>query len=377
MFQFDAKNTAIVEFIAKYAQKNAVPVYFVGGMVRDNLMGIDILDIDILIEGSAIDFVQGLNAESSLFEGFNVNIKSIHKDFNTAKTIINGVEIDFASTREEEYPHPGCLPVVKNTGCPIDKDLKRRDFTINAIAARVFIKENKLNYELIDLYNGTDDIKARKLKVLHDKSYIDDPTRILRGLDFNLRLGFEFSKEDKSLIENCLKAPDRVGLSIDRVKLTLKKLFSAVSRAPVAYREILKNRYYKIWQDEPGFKQDWAQRLVRSVEIFNLPSQIIFLSVIFDTEKYHNWPICSDGGNYGIYQFFKDFSDLDLALYYVIFGDKKVIYFYKALKNIKPDITGEDLLKQGYKQGREIGIELQKQLKKKLDIMPKFTDFSF
>lgn len=373
MFKFDAKTTAVVEFIAKYARDTGINIYFVGGMVRDSLMGIEIKDIDILIESSAIDFVQGLALESANNKEFDVKIKSVHKDFNTAKTVINDIDIDFASTREEEYPYSGCLPVVKNIGCNVNKDLKRRDFTVNAICTRISIDKNGLNYELIDPYSGKNDINVGILRVLHKQSYIDDPTRILRGLDFNLRFGFEFSANDNKLIEDYLKNPDRTGLSIDRVKLTLRKLFSSLNRAKAAYENILEKKYYKIWYDKPNFSKDWAQRLVQAVEIFNISSETIFLEAIFNTQKYLSAPVCKNLSNYEIYTFFKNFKDIDLALCYGISGDKKAVFFYKNLKNIKPDITGEELINAGFEQGKQIGIELEKHLKEKLNALPGFA----
>lgn len=370
MFNFDKKTELIIQSIAAFGAKIGVPVYFVGGMVRDCLMEIEIKDIDILIEGSAIDFVQKF-AENSK----DVVIKSLHESFNTAKTIINGVEIDFASTREEEYPSSGCLPVVKNTGCPIKDDLKRRDFTVNAIAAKLSIANGVLNYEIIDPYFGAEDIKKKTLAILHDKSYIDDPTRILRGLDFSLRFGFNFSNKDKLLVEEYLKSPNREGLSIDRVKLTLKKLFSDVKRTKEAYLNILENKYYKIWQDEPSFRKEWAQRLFNSVEVFNVKSSEVFFGAVFEGSKYAENPtdnrLSKNASNYEIYNFYKTSKPIDLALHYAILDDSTAIHFYKNLKDVKLDITGNDLIKQGYAQGKELGDELNRRLEAKLNSMLK------
>ncbi len=384
MFNFCKEIEIIFNIIARYAQKESTPVYFVGGMVRDALMGQDIGDIDILVEGSAIDFVKGLKeacdngfarinvhgAQNPLIDRFFIDIKSVHESFNTIKAQINGIEIDFASTREEDYPHSGCLPVVKNIGCPIRVDLKRRDFTINAIATRILMVDNTVKYELIDIYNGIEDIKQGKLRVLHDKSYNDDPTRVLRGLDFNLRFNFTFSNSDKNLIENFLKSPDRTGLSLDRVKLTLKKLFSSANRAKAAYENILLKKFYKIWCDEPEFKLEWVQRLVESAKIFNLPSEEIFLKVFFENLP-ANLNAAENSSNYEIYNLYKNLKTIDLALQYAIFDDKNPIFYYEKLKDIKPDLTGDDLLKQGYKQGKALGEALSRLLEEKLNSIPR------
>ena len=395
MFNFDKKTGQIIQSIAEYAQHTGICVYFVGGMVRDCLMGIGIKDIDILIEGSAIDFVHGFynfyNTKSRSHDSKNpddysniscvsqtddieqepdIKIKSIHKSFNTAKTVINNIEIDFASTREEEYPKSGCLPVVTKTGCPVKDDLKRRDFTVNAIAARLIPENGRLKYEIIDPYFGTKDIKEKKLKALHNKSYIDDPTRILRGLDFILRFGFDFTQNDKALIEEYLKSPNREGLSIDRVKLTLKKLFSGTDRAKEAYLRILDDKYYRIWENKPSFKKEWAQKLYDSVEIFKVPSSGIFLGAIFEN-LCNGKPLACNISNYEIYNFYKPISNKDLALRYSILGDNTALFYFKKLKDVKSDITGEDLIKQGYTHGKELGDELKKHLIKKLNNIPK------
>ena len=85
---------------------------------------------------------------------------------------VDGREVDFASTRSESYPKKGHLPVVSNIGCALKDDLKRRDFTINAMAKRT------TDGEVIDIFSGKEDIKAKKIRVLHNESFIDDPTRI-------------------------------------------------------------------------------------------------------------------------------------------------------------------------------------------------------
>ncbi len=368
MFKFSKKIETILNIIAANARDLEVSAYFVGGMVRDMLMGIDIKDIDILIEGSAINFVQKL---SQNFEGKNIDIliKSIHSSFDTVKTIINGVEIDFASTREEDYPLPGCLPVVKNIGCSIEKDLKRRDFTVNAIAARLNFKDNFLHYEIIDPYNGAGDIKLKNLKILHNKSYIDDPTRILRGIDFMFRFGFDFSKNDKILMENYLKSPDREGLSFDRVKLTIKKLFIK-NHAKKAYKYIFENKIYKIWQDKPGFKLEWIDRILESVKIFDIPKEEIFLKIFFENHFVYNFlPECAS--NYEIYNFYKKFKPVDLAFLYSAFNDKNAVFYFQKLKDVKLDITGDDLIKQGFCQGRELGRELSRLFEAKINSVSK------
>ncbi|MBR6127446.1 CCA tRNA nucleotidyltransferase, partial [bacterium] len=113
----------------------------------------------------------------------------------------------------------GHLPVIKTIGCPIKEDLIRRDFTINAIAKRT------TDGEIIDIFNGLGDIKTKTLKILHDNSFIDDPTRIIRGLKFSVRFGFELEKRTEELQKEYLKNVN-YDMSYHRLKNEIKSAFS-------------------------------------------------------------------------------------------------------------------------------------------------------
>ena len=196
-----------VETVRQNAINQGYRAYIVGGVVRDLILDKKIKDIDFLIEGSAIEFSQK--------SGFKIISK--HPEFDTVKVEIEGINYDIASTRTEYYKKNGALPSVEFVGVEIEKDLKRRDFTINAIAINI------INNEIIDPYLGQKDIKDGILRVLHNKSFMDDPTRILRGLDFKYRFNFEFGDFEKNLIKECKDNFNNEGLSIDRIYLTLNK----------------------------------------------------------------------------------------------------------------------------------------------------------
>ncbi|HEY9886111.1 MAG TPA: poly-A polymerase, partial [Vampirovibrionales bacterium] len=161
--------------LSEIARNNNQSIYLVGGAVRDFLLNKRNFDIDIICDMGAIELAKKLEEE-----GF-AEIKSLHKDFGTAKVIIkeNKQEIDIATTRSETYSEPGALP---KTHYPtsIQKDLSRRDFTINAIALKI---ENK-EIEFIDPFDGRADLRAGIIQVLHSKSYYEDPTRIFRAIRF-------------------------------------------------------------------------------------------------------------------------------------------------------------------------------------------------
>src|SRR4051794_7438973 len=140
------------------------PVYLVGGAVRDLLLGRGRADIDLVVEGDAAALAAQLGAD----------VVS-HERFATAKVGLAGHEIDIAAARSETYPDPGALPVVE-PAAGIEADLARRDFTINAMA--VPLREEPW---LIDPYGGGADLEAGLLRVLHERSFADDPTRALRA----------------------------------------------------------------------------------------------------------------------------------------------------------------------------------------------------
>lgn len=155
-------------------------LYLVGGTVRDLLLGAGIKDLDLVVEGN----VAKLGAKLQLELGGTL---SAHVEFGTATlTLPSGLELDLAAAREETYARPGALPDVVPSS--IRKDMSRRDFSINAMALRL----NPAPLQLLDPYSGQADLHARHLRVLHPLSFLEDPTRIVRGARLAGRLGFRF-----------------------------------------------------------------------------------------------------------------------------------------------------------------------------------------
>lgn len=343
--KLNEKEKRIIDTVLNSNNEFKNKIYLVGGVVRDLLMEKKIKDIDFLIEGSAIDFAKNSN----------LKIKSIHEPFNTVKVEILGEEIDIASTRIETYDYMGSLPNVIETGVKIEDDLKRRDFTINSIAYN--LHSNKI----IDPYLGQEDIKKGVLKILHEKSFLDDPTRILRGLDFKYRFNFEFDENTTSLIKNCLETFNNEHLSIDRIYLTLNKIFS-YSYSNKILADILNCEIYKIWQNKTDLKTSDIVELDKAKEIFNVFEQNKLYILALESIFYIKAPFKND---FEIYEFFKNFNNVQLALYYFKTKDESTLKYLK-IKNIKPEINGHDLKKLGFSQGRFIGIILKDILKEKI-----------
>ncbi len=168
--------------------------YAVGGFVRDLLLRRTNFDIDIVLEGDAIEFAR------AYAERHAIKVK-LHKKFNTAMLVFpNRQTVDIASARFEYYQHPAALPIVEFSS--LKMDLYRRDFTINTLA--VALNPDDFG-QLIDFFSGQRDIKEKIIRVLHNLSLIEDPTRILRAIRFEQRFGFKIGKQTASLIRNAVQ----------------------------------------------------------------------------------------------------------------------------------------------------------------------------
>ena len=184
---------------ASAARSLSRPLYLVGGVVRDLLMEQPIQDIDLVIEGDA-PLLAHILAES--LSGDVV----ARSQFNTAKVAILGQSLDIITARYESYRRPGALPTVKPGG--ILDDLRRRDFTINAMAVRLSPEPTG---ELLDPLNGRRDLNAGLVRVLHPVSFRDDATRILRALRYEQRLGFRLEQDTETLLRRDLSMLDTIG----------------------------------------------------------------------------------------------------------------------------------------------------------------------
>lgn len=198
----------IVSFAFEVSQEIKMPAYLVGGFVRDLLLNYKYtdsplsdlrgagccVDLDIAVEGSGIIFAQNLSEK----------LKSeiiIHERFGTATLLLRGfLKIDIASTRKEKYPCFAALPEVSHGS--LQDDLSRRDFTINAMA--VCISDIR-DQELIDPFGGRQDLLKGNIRVLHDLSFQDDPTRILRAIRFEQRFNFKVEPKTLYLLKDALK----------------------------------------------------------------------------------------------------------------------------------------------------------------------------
>ena len=207
------------------AAELGMPLYFVGGIVRDLLLGKTSLDLDMVVEGNAIPLAH------ALCDQYGGDIHTHHR-FGTAKWSVPTAvwqalvpqadvsdvpdTIDFVTARTEFYTAPTALPQVEQGS--IKLDLHRRDFTINTLAVRL---DGVYLGQLLDFYGGYRDLRRGRIRVLHSLSFIDDPTRILRAARFEQRLGFEIEPRTEELIANALPMLKRITGSRIRHELEL------------------------------------------------------------------------------------------------------------------------------------------------------------
>ncbi|HZV81562.1 MAG TPA: CBS domain-containing protein, partial [Geobacteraceae bacterium] len=169
-------------------------VFAVGGFVRDLLLGVENLDIDITVEGDGIRFA----TEFAVRNGCRV--KS-HEKFGTAVILMpDDLKVDVASTRMEYYDSPGVLPTVESSS--LKMDLYRRDFTINTLAINLGTREFG---RLVDFFGAQRDLKEKSIRVLHNLSFVEDPTRVFRAIRFEQRLGFHIASHTENLIRNAVR----------------------------------------------------------------------------------------------------------------------------------------------------------------------------
>jgi tRNA nucleotidyltransferase (CCA-adding enzyme) len=183
-----------LRLVGRMARRMGYEAYLVGGIVRDTIIGFPDTDLDIVIEGDAEKL--GRRLASQLGGTF-----SKPTEFGTCKVEVKGLgTIDFATARTEVYSKPGALPVVRASD--IARDLWRRDFTINAMA--VSLSPGAYG-SLFDPCGGLDDLRCGLLRVMHDKSFEDDPTRVIRGVRFAARYAYRFERHTLALLRGCLK----------------------------------------------------------------------------------------------------------------------------------------------------------------------------
>ncbi len=304
----------LFNIISDYIELNSsVKVAIVGGYIRDLLINkihrntfFKPLDIDIVTEGSSIDLAKFIkknisNVELCLIKEFEI--------YDTVELNINNLKIDIASARIENYEAPGFNPIVKNAS--IEEDLKRRDFSINAIAFE-FSKQ-----KIYDFFDGIKHIQAKELHLLHENSILDDPSRLIRCARYASRLGFKISNKSLQqsqriiniwpweVIKNDTKSRFPPGISI-RIRMELSEIYKYDNLAKIV-----------------SLLNDWS---VLSILNKNIHVNNKFLRGLKWIKKLK--------GNYILY-LFKNSENLELTCqrFFINSKEKKIIHEYLNIKN--------------------------------------------
>lgn len=359
---------SLLEKISQTANDVHVSVYLIGGIVRDILLGQDNDDVDIVVEGDGVLFAEKLQKD------YGGEVK-IHESFGTATwTHSTGFDVDITSSRLEYYDRPAALPDVEKS--TLEEDVFRRDFTINAMAIRL----NKEQFgQVVDPFRGRQDLIDKKIRILHNLSFIEDPTRILRGVRFETRFGFLMDDQTENLALQSMEQMKDV--SINRIVDEMKKLFTEERPAEVVHRLFELQFWQQFGVDGQQQKMSAChakqlQTIYERMKLFTAPSWFAYVMIPFYAEghvdlvkeftltkkevkllqevtrlqKVDDWENMDDVGT--CHQQLKD--DSAEAILFVIskqsLTNKSVIMKYIHMrKGLKRLLTGKDLIQVGLK----------------------------
>ncbi len=376
---------SLLKEIGKSADRLGYNAYAVGGFVRDIYLRHANCDIDIVIEGDGINFAKSFASENKLrFKAY--------KKFGTAVIYLpDGLKIDVASARLEYYDKPAALPKVEWSSLKLD--LYRRDFTINTLSIRL---NSKFYGELIDFFGARRDIKEKTVRVLHNLSFVEDPSRIFRAIRFEQRFDFHLSKLTKNLIRNAVKMEFLKNLSGKRIfselilvlneeqALSITKRLDELGLFRYIHHSIQYNAnltallkhitdviswYGLLYLDNKCEK--WFVLLLGLIEKLK-PEEVEEFIKYFDIKKKYavSVKIAKTAGHEVLYKLSKKRAlknseiyrhihplPLEVSLYLMAKtkrqSTKKAfsVYFTK-LRNIRIHVTGDDLIKLGISPGR-------------------------
>jgi len=320
-------------------------VYLVGGAVRDLLLGRERADVDLVVVGDAAALAGRLGAEPRE-----------HERFATAKAQLDGHEVDLATARTENYPRPGALPEVE-PAASIEADLARRDFTINALAVPL-----RGEPALIDPYGGQADLEAGLLRVLHERSFVDDPTRALRAARYAARFGFRLEEGTEAL----LRAADLDTVSADRRRAELLRL----AAEPQAIRALSLAAEWGLVEPAPGGLELAAKTAeLISTHPWDLAedrARMILAMALQPVGREVAMVEASPRSPSAAVELARRFHPPELVSARVRGADWLDDYV-EEWTNVKLEIDGEDLIAAGVPQGPAIGRGLQEALRRKLD----------
>ncbi|NLL18758.1 MAG: CBS domain-containing protein, partial [Clostridia bacterium] len=212
---------SLLQSIGRIGERRDERTFLVGGIVRDLIIGCPNIDIDIVVEGDGPELARELAEEV----GAKVRV---HDIFQTATVVIpNGYQLDIVSARTEFYAYPAALPTVESAR--IREDLYRRDFTVNAMAISLNLDSFGT---LVDYFCGYSDVKEGLIRVLHNLSFVEDPTRIIRAIRFSCKYGWQIEEETYGFMVRALKEGRLKAVSLPRLWQELKQILTEDNPVP-------------------------------------------------------------------------------------------------------------------------------------------------
>jgi tRNA nucleotidyltransferase (CCA-adding enzyme) len=333
----------------------ALPIYLVGGVVRDLLLGRERSDLDVVVEGDAEALARRLGGEAIGYQRFA-----------TAKVTLEGLEFDLARARAESYARPGALPDVRPA--TLHEDLARRDFSINAMAIPLHAEP-----DLIDPHGGRPDLDSGAIRVLHERSFIEDPTRALRAARYSAR--FSFTGDPGT--ERLARETDLSTVSEDRVEAELLKL-AAEPRARAGFEQLdawglvalpqgsgeLIDAVAALAQRAPWKREVDAVLAVHAAATGRAPGAAGRLRDLFGSAR--ELAATSPSRPSEAVELARGRGGIELILARAL-GAEWLDRYMSEWRDVGLEITGEDLLAAGVPEGPAVGAALAEALRRKLD----------
>lgn len=240
---------ALLSRSATAAERAGVPLYIVGGPVRDLLLGRPLVDLDLMVESDA----KGLADAIVRGPGGNALKLIEHPRFGTVRIESEEGALDIATLRHETYAHPGSLPDV--VAGSLEQDIARRDFSVNAMLSRIDLANPTRGSEVIDRCGGLADLESRRLRVLHERSFHDDPTRIWRAARLAARLGFTIERKTRNALRGALRDGAFGAVSGERFRRELVATFEEPTQGTHPGRVLkLLSDWHVLMALEPGLE---------------------------------------------------------------------------------------------------------------------------
>ncbi len=215
----------ILEQVGTIANELGCRVFAAGGIVRDLLLGVESLDLDLVVEGDGVEMARALGRR------YDARVR-VHPKFRTATVLFpDGRQVDVATARVEFYQHPAAMPQIETSS--LHQDLYRRDFTINAMA--VSLNQNDFG-DITDYFGGREDLERGLVRVLHNLSFVEDPTRLLRGVRFEKRYAMDLEPQTFALAKEAVRSKMLERVAMERVWEELKHILSEPRPGLALYR---------------------------------------------------------------------------------------------------------------------------------------------